>query len=128
MKDLHIVYGSAPQHPLKRDAYSIKLFSSKRVLLDELSIDDPTYFHFEFGKSEHRDDVDFEIVMPFKEDSRYLEVYNLLTKDQELSIDLIDYIRSFCYKHPKDPHCKSYGIRGLIDIPYFWVRPAGQKK
>jgi len=86
--------------------------------MDEFTIWDPTYFHYDRGGAEYRDNVDFEVVVRFPEteNPREVKISDKATGDLMLAVDLREAVLSFCAEHPQDPQCLSYfAVRGDLD-------------
>lgn len=112
-RESHVVYGYAAQQPLDLDGYAVQLFSGNGGVLHETSIADPTYFHFsEDQTSEFRDDVDFDVALPFGENPMEVRIVDKESGDLVLTVDLADVVQSFCDDHPGDPQCLSYDEDG----------------
>ena len=104
-KETHVVYGHSPEYILELDAYTVQLLSANEKMIKEFSIWDPTYFHYDLGTAEYRDNVDFEVVVPFRDNPREVKIFNKRTEKLMLSIDLSKALSAFCDSHPDDPDC-----------------------
>ena len=123
-KETHVVYGEAPTRVLNLKAYTVKLLSSKGNLMDEFTIWDPTYFHYERGGGIFKDNVDFEVVVKFSEEKspRIVRIHDKRTGELKLTVDLKESVHAFCDTHPDDPQCLSYDSDG-DDVPDLFDNP-----
>jgi hypothetical protein len=123
-KETKVVYGEAPTRVLKLKAYTVKLLSSKGSLLDEFTISDPTYFHYDLGGGKFKDNVDFEVVVKFSEEEspREVRIFDKPTGELKFTVDLKESVHAFCVTHPDDPQCLTYdsdgdGVPDSVDRP-----------
>ncbi len=122
IRETRAVYGEAPDRVLNLKAYTVQLLSAKGSPLDEFTISDPTYFHYDLGGGEFRDNVDFEVAVQFPETEspREVKVFDKSTGELKLAVDLKEAVRAFCDEHPDDPQCLSYdsdgdGVQDAVD-------------
>lgn len=90
LKETRVVYGESPTRVLNLKGYNVQLLSSAGSLLEEFTIWDPTYFHYDLGGGEFRDNVDFEVVVRFweAESPREVKIFDKPSGGLMLTIDL----------------------------------------
>ena len=86
---------------------------------DEFTIDEPRYRHYinPLG-GRMLDEVEFSIVVPFLDQLKSVQAYDVTTNSLVGRVALTEAIRDFCQTHSTDPQCLSYDTDtdGVSDI------------
>ncbi len=117
-----IVYGGSPNHFLEDGTFIVTTGDTTGVYQEQAWIEDPRVRRIlDFAEGEPsamvRDDVDFTVILPFREDTAKVSVFdrerNLLAE-----ADLSGARNVFCMAHPADERCRgtigAWGIGALI--------------
>jgi hypothetical protein len=113
MTDVSIVYGDSPERPLALDGLKVVSLNSVAEVVNEFTIRDPRYVHFDYPHgAKWLDEADFTVVLPFIDDINTLEVYVVESAELLAGFNLSGYISEFCVEYPYDPQCQSYDSDG----------------
>ena len=120
MSKASIVHGDAPERVLDLDGLRIEALDSAALVLDDLSIKEPRYVHYDYPiGAALKGEADFTVVLPFVEGLESLRASAVGSGDPLGSVDLMPAIREFCADHGNDAQCAPYGFDydgdGLLD-------------
>ena len=116
---VEIVYGDTPERIVERHGLKLMLSDATGTIVDEFTIDEPRYRHYinPLG-GEMMDEVEFSIVLPFLDQLKTMQAYDVATNRLVGTIPLTEAIRDFCQTHSVDPQCIAYDTDsdGVSDI------------
>ncbi len=103
-----VLYGEAPNRYLEWDGLRVVLRNSQGDNIYDFTTRDPRYRDYDFPPSgELLDEADFTLVIPFLDDAKTLDIYDAISEDLLISIDLSNAIEAFCSENPTDSQCTS---------------------
>ncbi|UCF08001.1 MAG: thrombospondin type 3 repeat-containing protein, partial [Thermoplasmata archaeon] len=107
-----IAFGHPRDHNLQGSAFFVSIYSSNGALIEKYGIFDPREQFAEPGAPYGGllDDVDFNIIMPFYDNMKTVEVANS-TGETIITIDLSEELYDFCSDiNYSDPECQSLDL------------------
>ena len=114
VRRIDIVYGDSPERKLEWNQGLRFVFKeSRNEVVNEFTIEDPRYIDYaDPPGGELLTQTDFQIVFPFRNDIRAIEVSMMPSGGMLGKIDLAPAVWEFCDSHPDDPQCLSYDADG----------------
>jgi len=111
LTDASIVYGVAPERIIQPEGLRIVSLDSSDTVINEFAIKNPGYIHYDYPPgADWLAEYDFTLVLPFLEDIREIEIYDVVSEELLGTLDLVPAILAFCTENPQDPKCSAYEI------------------
>jgi hypothetical protein len=119
-----VIYGSPSLNIIDWGDLGIKVLSTTGDEIQTFSLADPSAVYYEDSGVEYLEEVNFEVVIPFQEKTEKLEVYDGLSQELLISLDLTSALIEFCggIDYENDAECLSIMSSEKSDLSlYFWI-------